>query len=186
MKKLESGVVLSCLREGAPAAVQRSGYGGFFAAHDLMHYAVETTLGVRRAFFGLMAEGWSFETFGNRNDPRYRAMPAEAGLVERLVDVLLRHVGNGAWRDDEPAEDRRDAGPPVSLQALWVDDVNRELAAVLDGTASAGFQIEGDRLLAICRTFDDLLRRWADVPVGGHFELAFPRAEDAALAPAGG
>jgi hypothetical protein len=164
MKRIEAGVVLSCVRDDASVAVQRSGHGGFFAMHDLLHYAVETTLGFEQAFFGLMAAGWSFETFGDRNDPRYRSMPAEADLAERLVDVLSRHVGNDAWRDEE-------------LRPLWAEDVNRELAVVLDGTDAAGFRFETDRLLAICRAFDELALRWAGVPVGGHLELAFPRAD---------
>ena len=51
LKKLEAGVVLTCLPDGHPPAVQRSGHGGFFALHDLMHFAVETTLGLQQAFF---------------------------------------------------------------------------------------------------------------------------------------
>ena len=85
LKRVRDGVVLTCVRggEGGSVSVQRTGHGGFFALHDLKHHAVETTLGFRRAFFGLMAEGWSFETFGDRTDPRYRACrPRPSGRME--------------------------------------------------------------------------------------------------------
>ena len=32
--------------------------------HDLIHYVVETTLGYREAFFGLLAAGWDIQDFG--------------------------------------------------------------------------------------------------------------------------
>ena len=48
LKKVRDGVVLSCIRDGG-AAVQRTGHGGYFALHDLMHYAAETVLGCGRA-----------------------------------------------------------------------------------------------------------------------------------------
>jgi hypothetical protein len=36
----------------------------FFVAHDLTHFAVETILGYRRGFYGLVAEGWALSDFG--------------------------------------------------------------------------------------------------------------------------
>ena len=85
LKKVRDGVVLTCLRDQTSVAVQRTGHGGFFALHDLMHFAVEITLGFRHAFFGLMSESWDFETFGDKTDRRYKSMSEEADLAERLV-----------------------------------------------------------------------------------------------------
>jgi hypothetical protein len=66
MKKTGEGVVLACLRDGGQPEVQRTGHGGFFALHDLLHYSVETTLGFGEGFFGLMASGWSFDELARR------------------------------------------------------------------------------------------------------------------------
>ena len=66
MKKTGEGVVLACLRDGGEPEIQRTGHGGFFALHDLLHYSVETTLGFDEGFFGLMASGWSFDDFTSR------------------------------------------------------------------------------------------------------------------------
>ena len=114
-KKREDGVVLSCARDGAPAALPRTGHGGLCALHNLMHCAVETTLGLRRGFLGQIAEGWDFSTFGDRQDPRHRLLPAEALMAERLVDVLSRRVGDPARLDPE-------------LARLWCDEVRGEIA----------------------------------------------------------
>lgn len=161
MKRLEDGVVLTCLRAGMPPAIQRSRYGGFFAMHDLLHYAVETTMGFERAFLGLLAEGWSFETFGNRDDARYQTLPDEAVLVEHVVDVLSRRLAEGARHDPE-------------LEVLWADEVNAELATVLAAAKRSAFRFSAGQLSAIGRCFDGLAQRWAEVPVGGHMELVFP------------
>ncbi len=163
LKKTRDGVVLTCVRDGGTVGVQRTGYGGYFALHDLMHYAVETTLGFGDAFFGLMAQGWDFATFGDRNDPRYRAMPAEAVIAEHLVDILTRGIRESAWRDPD-------------LLAIWADDVNAELGASLGRAGLPAFRVEPASLAAICRAFRALADRWAAVPVGEHLELAFPPA----------
>ncbi|MGE0480993.1 MAG: hypothetical protein AB7Q17_11030 [Phycisphaerae bacterium] len=161
LKRLENGVVLTLLRDAAAPAVQRSGHGGFFAFHDLLHYAVETTLGLQQAFYGLMAAGRDFETFGDRSDPRYRAMPAEALFAEQLVDVLARRLGDPARRD-------------ADLWELWVGEVNDESATVLAGTEFADRRLERDELAEIARRFDVLAQRWAETPLGGHLELLWP------------
>lgn len=54
--------------------------------HDLTHFAVETTLGLADAFFGLLARGWAIEDFGDRQ--QLRLMPAEALYAEVLVGQL--------------------------------------------------------------------------------------------------
>ncbi|MCB9845501.1 MAG: hypothetical protein H6811_05915 [Phycisphaeraceae bacterium] len=158
LKKLSSGVVLTCLRDGHEPAVQRSGHGGFFALHDLMHYAVETTLGLSRAFWGLMAEGWSFETFEDKADPRYQALPEEALLAEHLVDLLSREFGPGAWRD-------------ANLLTAWAQDVNAEIATRMPGVAR---RFAAAELVTIMTAFEGLGARWAEIPEGEHLELTFP------------
>lgn len=161
LKKTRDGVVLSCVRADGSVAVQRTGHAGFFALHDLMHYAVETTLGLRRAFLGLMAEGWSFETFGDRDDPRYRSMPADAVVAEHLVDIISRGLRERAWADPD-------------LLGVWCDDVNAELAGELAHTGLAPLRVDPDALAATCRAFHSLAERWAAVPIGGHLELPYP------------
>ena len=58
--KRRDGTVISRFeRADGTATWQRKDgpQASFFAAHDLTHYALETTLGYRRGFYGLVAEG---------------------------------------------------------------------------------------------------------------------------------
>ena len=56
--------------------------------HDLVHYSVESVLGFRDAFFGLVAQGWDFKDFA-RPWPRGQ-LPAEAVLAEGFVGEIWR------------------------------------------------------------------------------------------------
>lgn len=156
-KKLDGGVVLTCIPLRGTPAVQRTGYGGFFALHDLMHYVVETTLQLDSAFFGLMSRGWTFETFSDRSDPRSRQLPAQALLAEHLVAILSRRILDEAWRDPD-------------LFDLWAAEVNAELAQVLPEAVP----IPRPTLREIGDRFTSLARQWAEVPIGEHLELHFP------------
>jgi hypothetical protein len=164
IKKTPEGCVLSCIRADDTVAVQRTAHGGFFALHDLMHYAVESTLGFRRAFLGLMADGWSFGTFGDRTDPRYGSMPVEAVWAENPVAALSRVCGDPAWRDEE------------LLESL-AEDVNHELSAVLVRQGVEGFRIAPEKLAETLCLFASLADRWAGVSIGGYLELEFPPAD---------
>lgn len=159
MKKVPDGVVLSCVRAGASAAVQGSGHSGFFTMHDLMHFAVETTLGFNRAFFGLMAEGWTFETFGNREDPRRRQIPAEAIWSEHIVGILMR-------------ESRDVAGDADLVEAL-TEELNRELRSELAKAGVLPYVVGAAKIGEVLRAYQDLEHRWRQLPTGEHLELGF-------------
>ena len=53
---------MTCYREDGSTTGQRSGV--FFVQHDIHHFAIETTLGLDRAFYGYVAKGWDIADFG--------------------------------------------------------------------------------------------------------------------------
>ena len=52
---------LHCRR--ADGSVTWSRVHAFYPGHDLTHFAVETGLGLRQGFFGLIAGGWELSDF---------------------------------------------------------------------------------------------------------------------------
>jgi hypothetical protein len=59
-KQSDGSAALACIRADGSSTWQRQtgAQGRFFPRHDLTRYAVETVLGHRRGFYGLVAEGW--------------------------------------------------------------------------------------------------------------------------------
>lgn len=101
VKRADGGGVLRCVRDDGSVTWQKQGrHAPFFALHDLTHYAVETTLGFERGFFGLVAEGWDVEdTTGKGARGR---LPEEAGEVERIVGLFDAERASGViWTVDE-------------------------------------------------------------------------------------
>jgi hypothetical protein len=125
------------------------------AGHDLGHYAIETTLGLRHAFFGLLAQGWAIQDF-ERPDPttgRKPVIPPEALQAEVLAGLL----------DLE----RRSRRPPTHGAFL-------EMLT----SACAGFGLPVPALSAaqldrIRSCHAALLRQWAELPEGTSLELEF-------------
>jgi hypothetical protein len=101
-KKRDGSVVSHFERADGTATWQRKDgpNAWYFAAHDMTHYAVETILGYRRGFYGLVAEGWDLSDFGS---PWPRGpVPADALPVELLVSYLdMERASMTEW----PAED---------------------------------------------------------------------------------
>lgn len=79
--------VLTCTRRDGSVTWQKSARGGFFGQHDLLHYAIETTLGLRESFFGLVAAGRSIESFLEPGTAA--ALPIEALNTELMVNQLM-------------------------------------------------------------------------------------------------
>lgn len=104
-KRAAGGSALTLERDDGSRVWQRQDrHAEFFAGHDLTHYAVESVLGVRHAFYGLIADGWDFASF-EKPWPR-GPLPDEALWVERFVSLLdverfQRSVGGDQFTADE-------------------------------------------------------------------------------------
>src|ERR1700682_5711943 len=94
-KRGNGGGVLRCVRGDGSVTWQKQGgrNAGFFALHDLTHFAVEAVLGFRRGFFGLIAVGWDLEDMSGKG--ARGALPEEAVEVERIVGLFDTERGSG-------------------------------------------------------------------------------------------
>lgn len=94
-KRRDGGSVLRCTRaDGSVTWQEQEGpNAAFLPLHDLTHFAVETTLGYRRGFFGLIADGWDIDDTTGKG--RHGALPDEAVEVERMVGLFDRERASG-------------------------------------------------------------------------------------------
>ena len=100
-KRADGAGVLRCTRDDGSVTWQKQAkHGTHFALHDLTHYAVETALGYRRGFFGLIAEGWDVDDTTGKGTRG--PLPDEAVEVERIVGLFDSERGSGMlWTLDE-------------------------------------------------------------------------------------
>jgi len=115
LKKPDGSGVLRCTREDGSVTWQKQPkHGAFFALHDLTHYAVETVLGYRDGFFGLIAKGWDMDDIGGKG--ARGPLPQEAIEVEKIVGVFDSERGSGVlWT----AEEFNQFAPrPLTLQEI--------------------------------------------------------------------
>lgn len=147
-KKADGTAALSCIRADGTTTWQRQqgAAGRFFPLHDLTHYAVETVLGHRRGFFGLVAGGWDFEDFGT---PWPRGpIPPDADPSEAIVGLLDMERATGILvRADELASN------PGLFAALRLTDAD---------------------LAEVRRRCAELHTLWQALPPGEVLELPFP------------
>jgi hypothetical protein len=156
LERRKDGSVVSELRrpDGSSTWQKRAGPAAqFFAVHDLTHYAVETELGYRRAFYGLVAEGWDLSDFGT---PWPRGpMPEDALPAEVIV---------GCFDTARAAHER-----------LTADECN---ASVSQYFANAGLPapapVTDESLARVRDRLSELVWRWHAMGPGESMELAFP------------
>ena len=155
-KRSDGVVTLQCVRKDGSVTWQRHDkHGVFFSFHDLSHFAVETVLGFRQGFYGLLADGWDItDTTGK--GPRGLLTP-EAILVEHIVNLLSQERSGGA--------------PPLSA-----DDFNSHIQQFVDNDQlDATRTLSEAQLLAVRQQIETLRRDWADIPAGASLELTFHR-----------
>lgn len=76
--------------------------------HDLAHYAIESELELKDAFYGILAAGYAIEDFEARPEERPDSLhpvnlPRTSLQVEHLVNLLLTELQSGApWPDFIP------------------------------------------------------------------------------------
>ncbi len=125
-----------------------------FAEHDLLHYAVETTLGLSRAFFGLLAGGRDIADFGTR-DGQKDFYPPDAIRAEFIVGLLQTSMRDGTFAS------------------------NDELFAIFNLTAAKTenlppLNVTAEQLGSIRARADELNQRWSELSPGETMELRFP------------
>lgn len=155
---------LTCLRADGSSTWQRQRgrLGAVFPPHDLTHLAVETTLGFRHGFYGLIADGWEIADFA-KPWPR-GPIPAEAVEVELIVGFLDAERMQGAAMT--AAEFTAHAERFVAARRM-----THPGSVVPTPRALTGEQLERVRA---CRA--ELLARWHALPAGEALELEFSRA----------
>ena len=148
---------LSCTRADGTTTWQsmKNAQAAFFPRHDLTHYAVETVLGHRQGFYGLVAAGWDLTDFGSPW-PRGR-IPDEAALSEMIVGFLDLERASG--------------------ELTRAEDVNNRLRDFCaENDLPAPTPLTDDALARVRQTRGELFARWESVEPGGALELPYEPA----------
>lgn len=145
---------LTCTRANGTTTWQsmKNAQAAFFPRHDLTHYAVETVLGHRNGFYGLVASGWDLSDFGTPW-PRGR-IPNEAVLSEMIVGLLDLERGTG--------------------ERVRPEDVNHRLSEFCSQNGlPAPAPLTEDDLARVRRRRAELFAMWDAVKPGDALELPF-------------
>ncbi len=144
---------LSCTRADGSTTWQsmKNAQAAFFPRHDLTHYAVETVLGHRRGFYGLVASGWDLTDFGTPW-PRGRN-PAESVLSEMIVGFLDLERATG--------------------ELVRAEDVNERLSEFCAANRLETVQLSDEDLARVRQKRGELFAMWEAVKPGDALELPF-------------
>jgi len=159
-KKPDGSGVLRCVRDDGSVTWQKQTdrHAAYFALHDLTHFAVETTLGLRRGFFGLIAEGWDIEDTTGKG--ARGPLPPEAGEAEMIVGVFSAERAGGQ---------------------IWTVEEFNECAA-MTGVRSLTF----DEIVRVKKKRSELFQQWSAVEPGTTLELTYEYAALTGRAPGRG
>ena len=153
-KRADGGAVLKCVRDDGTETWQKQQgpSAAFFPLHDLTHYSVETVLGIRNAFFGLVSTGWSIDDTTGKG--ARGALPADAVFVEHIVGTFDSERAGGARWD--------------------ADDFNDSIArAFRSANLPSPRPLTEDELTRIRRRRAELFDQWYTLPAGQTLELPF-------------
>ena len=89
--------VISCKRNDGSVTWMQS--DDFFVHHDLMHYAVETTLNYRNGFYGILDSGINISDFEIPEKRRTFNFSTEALHAESLVGMISTELSQGNFEN---------------------------------------------------------------------------------------
>ena len=131
---------------------QSGKHAAFFALHALTHFAVESVLGYRCGFFGLIAEGWDIDDTTGKG--KRGPLPPGAAEVETLVGLLDGERGGSS---------------------IWTIDELNEMAALQASSAGrpAPRKLSAEDLARVKAKRSELFSQWFALPIGETMELRF-------------
>jgi hypothetical protein len=160
LKKTKKGPVLACTRRDGSSTYSLSRHGDFFAYHDLVHFAVETTLALKNSFYGLVAGGRQIPGFNVPGAGQALDLPVEAAQTEFIVGMLDR-----AGREHGYA----------AIDGLDPGEVNREIhQSCRNGACEPPRPLSADDLRAIGDFMRTHAARWRALQLGEELTLDFP------------
>jgi hypothetical protein len=156
-KKSDGSAALSCTRADGTVSWQRQEgqLAQFFPLHDMTHLAVESVLGLRRSFYGLVAEGWDITGF---------ALP---GFRERLTDeALFAELIVGFFDLERQMSERLTAADFNDKAAAYCADHERPAPPV---------RLTPEQVDEIRVVRDNYFAHWRAAQAGDVLEMAFER-----------
>jgi hypothetical protein len=124
----------------------------FFIIHDLCHYAMETKLGLRKAFYGMLAAGTDIRDFGLPKEQRTFQLTEEAIFAEQMVNLLTIEYTQGQIENF------------VSMLSKICHS---------DNHLSKIPEIKPEKLDEIRSSYDGLMNQWILLPEGKTMTLNF-------------
>lgn len=119
---------LTCVRDDGSVTWTHLPRG--IVQHDFAHYVIETTLGLKNAFLGLVAKGYDIPDFNQPKAKRPFEIPKAAIDVEPIVALLQADMldcateGNGIFQNYS-------AGLPITLTEEQLDVMRQKLRQLL-------------------------------------------------------
>ncbi|MFM1774688.1 MAG: hypothetical protein RJA53_298 [Bacteroidota bacterium] len=153
-KKIDSKHSFTYSREGFPDYWIVA--DNFLVLHDLCHFAIETTLGYKTAFWGLVARGINPNIFEDKVKRDALGLSNEAWYSEHLANLLLIEFRQGLF-----------------------DDINEMLkqSLIQHHHYIPFIKISSTELTAIRSLFYKLIDDWKAVEDGNYFSLDFTISE---------
>jgi hypothetical protein len=124
----------------------------FFVRHDLSHFALETVLGYKTAFNGMINSGMDIKDFENREKRRAMKVTDEAGYAENMANLFLGEIVQGNFEDFN------------AVQQQTLAHTNNGIPIV---------ELADEKIQAVRKYFRQLLAEWELLPSGQTMELVF-------------
>lgn len=148
-KRDEGKHIISCKRKNGTETWMY--ITSFFVIHDICHYAVETKLGMKSAFYGMLAAGTSISDFELPKEQRSFSLTEEAICAEHLVNLLTIEYTQG----------RMDSFTEMFTNSYKMAD---ELFISM---------LKNRKLGEIRNDFEHLAHQWNELEAGGKLKLDF-------------
>ena len=143
---------LSCVRGDGSTTWQSYGnQRDFFPIHDLTHYAVETELGYRHGFYGMIAAGRGVNDFGSGDAASFHP---EAIYAECLAGLLTTTFGVGS--------------------NLTYEEIKKTLDGQTEEARIPPIELSPEQFTAIRAKTATLVQRWREMPLDAFIELEWP------------
>jgi len=124
----------------------------FFIRHDLSHYALETILGYKTAFNGMLNNGMNISDFEDKEKRAAMNISAEAWYAENMANLFLMEIEQGVFDDFN------------AVQQASFRSFKNEYPVII---------LSDDKINGIRVYLRELLQRWNELSSGETLALSF-------------